>query len=67
MRIHIYTYKHIRRGQHGLRACRCLAVNPQNLFFQSIRGGFPSPCPSQRPGQARRSFPGKSHPRLEMF
>ena len=56
--IHIY----IRRGQHGLRACRGRAAKPQNPFFPSVRGGFPSPYPSRGPGPAGLSFLGKSHP-----
>ena len=45
-------HEYIRRGQHGLRACRGRAANPQNPFSPSIRGGFPSPYPSHPLGPA---------------
>ena len=49
---HIY----IRRGQHGLRAFRGPAAYPQNPFFPSIRGGFPSPYPSTAPARPVRGL-----------
>ena len=46
----------IRRGQHGLRARRCRAFNPQNPSIPKSWGGFPSRYPSHRTGSAGWRF-----------